>query len=836
MPAVQAEPQPLYIDRFMTGLYTQRSPVVTPFSFLGLQRLDRFDALWDGSNVELSSVLTLQRRPGFVKYCSAALGAGEIPRRFYAFRNLDGVIRLMADLTTEVAQVTTSAHTQVKPISGPNKASFQTVGNLLYFTVDGVLYAWNGTDAAYKACITAPLDAPVVRSVALNPYSAWVANTYYFPWAILVDSNNNIQELTTNGTTGSSEPVWNTGLGLTTTDGTAIWTNRGSSARQNSTAYAVGAFICVTFNETIDISDPAWTADVPAGFGRRRLPRVPPKIPYVVSRTYLYRCTTAGTTGSSAPSWNSGAVQDGTVVWTYASGTKVIWSSIGAASLVSKDQTICANAFLEKIIRPGKSGAAMPVVWQSTQFTFSPGFKTSEGAGGNGAQWQCTGSFDTTTSATTAAWLYGYCVKRSSDGHLSTMSPRSISIVPTVNSYVSVSGNGDITEGDKIEIYRTKQGGSTLYLLDEIANAANWQYSDTLIADEFLNTDVTAPIDGINDSLPNGATLLAFHAGYLWAAVGHVLHYNSGGDTINGVPESAWSPYNTFTFPGEIKAILPITTGLLVSSGPNIYIILGTDKTTFYPDIYLAGYGVSSADCMVTDGEIVYLYTAKRQLWAVSNNLSEIGFSIGDTLNTSFDPATSCMAPHRSGSQDSAVFISDSAGHFLRYSLATNSWSPLATVAGGCKTIASIETTDGVVDLLLGRQTAAGYVLKRSLSTFSDDATPYSAYAIFGGIGLAPLSQTLSVASILARHNNVGTLPAVSVRLNETSGSFTDLPSPVDDPPELATSTTLFSKRHDLKAAISPLPEKVQFMFIRIDYAVEAVKNELYGLGIQFEQ
>jgi hypothetical protein len=63
--------------------------------------------------------------------------------------------------------------------------------------------------------------------------------------------------------------------------------------------------------------------------------------------------------------------------------------------------------------------------------------------------------------------------------------------------------------------------------------------------------------------------------------------------------------------------------------------------------------------------------------------------------------------------------------------------------------------------------------------------------------------------------------------------TFTPLPNPVVDPPELVGyQNTIYMKRHDFKAAQVPLPQHVQHMQIKIDFGNDTVGNELYGLGL----
>lgn len=56
-------------------------------------------------------------------------------------------------------------------------------------------------------------------------YVPYAASTAFILGQLVVDSNGNLQNVTTAGTSGSAAPTWNTSVSGTTTDGSVVWTN-----------------------------------------------------------------------------------------------------------------------------------------------------------------------------------------------------------------------------------------------------------------------------------------------------------------------------------------------------------------------------------------------------------------------------------------------------------------------------------------------------------------------------------------------------------------------------------------------------------------------------------
>jgi hypothetical protein len=81
----------------------------------------------------------------------------------------------------------------------------------------------------------------------------WAASTFYSPLDVIIDSNGNLQQLTTPGTTGSSTPSWASTVGTTTSDGTATWTVKKLAASLTwaaHTHYNEGDYVTATVSGT----------------------------------------------------------------------------------------------------------------------------------------------------------------------------------------------------------------------------------------------------------------------------------------------------------------------------------------------------------------------------------------------------------------------------------------------------------------------------------------------------------------------------------------------------------------------------------------------------------
>jgi hypothetical protein len=107
--------------------------------------------------------------------------------------------------------------------------------------------SWNQTLGGATADGTVQwLDQGVVS--ALTP-AAWIANDTYTLGTLILDSNNNIQLVTTAGTSGNLPPSWSTAAGATTTDGTVTWTNLGAVA--TSALAATGGTSGIIIDNTV---------------------------------------------------------------------------------------------------------------------------------------------------------------------------------------------------------------------------------------------------------------------------------------------------------------------------------------------------------------------------------------------------------------------------------------------------------------------------------------------------------------------------------------------------------------------------------------------------------
>jgi hypothetical protein len=424
-------------------------------------------------------------------------------------------------------------------------------------------------------------------------------------------------------------------------------------------------------------------------------------------------------------------------------------------------------------------------------------------------------------------YRYVYCYR--GPKHLSTASPISASTLAQTSKNITLSGSSSTDpQVTNVDIYRTLDGGSNYYFLASVANGSGtWTYTDST-ADASLNNLIVAPLNHANDPPPAGINNICYHMGRLWVIVDNYVYFAGGPDTINGSPEESWPPANVFRFPGKVTAMAPTTQGLLVFTNGDSFIVRGQDSTSFYSQPWQANFGVSSQNCVVQDGDLLYIYTSRRQLFCISSTLEETGFAIGDKLLANFDPTLSYLALHRSGT-DSGLFISNGTDTVYRYLITKDAWSPKASVINGVGCIKSIAITDSDYRLL---GTGANGILYRDLNNWQDDGTNYTAFANIGQLVIAPLGETVTLDGVSIERMPVGSDATVAVMLQEINGTFTTLPNPVADPPLLNPSTSIITKRHYVKAAQTILPQRVRHLQVQISFPAENFKNEVLGFAL----
>lgn len=521
----------------------------------------------------------------------------------------------------------------------------------------------------------------------------------------------------------------------------------------------------------------------------------------------------------------------------------------------------------------------------------NPQWGVSFGAGGS-RELGITAGFNA-ASTTTLVWTnygpigltaaigftYYYAFMNSETGHISNVSPLSGSTGVIAGQSVTITGAGMQTtrsgpygqdpQVDTIVLFRDDDGGGFWFQLATFANPGTaagpgvWTYTDTTPSAD-LNTAISAPIGLLNSLPPAGLVNMEYFAGRMWGSVANFLYYNTAADnatllgvTQNGVPSESWIPSNNIPFNAPIVRSLAVGGGLIVATTLDTWFVTGQNilQGGFNPTKALAKHGARSWNAFDLDGSTVYMYTSDRESLMINPNSGsvEIGFPIGDTLETTFSPMSVFIARHVSGSQDNAMYMADGSTGWYRLNPnqqgasmsgeQTPVWSPKADFTasiGGVGAIASIEVAAGQINLLVG-QVVVGPVLVRSITTFSDNTIPYQWTATMGSIVMTTPGKLAETDSITTEMNNSGggvtaSQCTVAVLLDEIAGSFESLPMSVNDPPGEVPSISVLSNRFYLsQGGVCPTVRHMQIQLAGelVSDLPQTSKDELLSMTIR---
>lgn len=398
---------------------------------------------------------------------------------------------------------------------------------------------------------------------------------------------------------------------------------------------------------------------------------------------------------------------------------------------------------------------------------------------------------------------------------------------------------------DYVAIFRTQDGGANWYLIPGTGNCLYTIPLAQYVLNGFLDTTpdanlnilIQAPLASQNTPPPSGFINLTYHLNRVFGSVGNTVYWSSGPTTPVGNGAEGFPPLNTAVFPSLVKRIVPTSIGALVFTVSDIYLIggQGTSSSPLFPQPFATGIGLLSYNALAVNGTTIYLFTADSQLVSLdpSSGLSQVGFPIGDQFTLSnWNPSNAYVTWHVSGSQDHALYVSDGSSGWFRMTPTAApesglTWSPFASIVGGCKAVQSIETAPGVHKLLLG-PTGAGNILNRDLTTQQDNGSSYNASFTIGSIVLAQPGQIAELSFVTTDAMAVGTQPRIAVLLDEISGQFQNLPRFTNDPPQLVPPSSLYSQRFYFSQ--SQQPAMCRHLQLQVNWPPENAANELLSM------
>src|SRR5579859_156960 len=319
--APQKQPKyvPIFIDRAFTGIYTQRSVLHDPSDIYTARYYGgRPDALWMGSNIELTNNLTLKRRPGLTKFSTTTYPTP--PNRAFSFQLSNGGIQVIIDTGSTGNLVLTSvdaasAGTTVYhgTITGGGSNAFAG----LLFTVSGFTLSQNNGTFLCTASSTTTLTLANTNGTA-ETHAATVSST----GAVYVDNQDGTKTLLFAKAAGAGQTSFVAVAGVLYM-GDGVETRKYTPFNTNGTLWNWG-IVAPTKQPSVTIVQSGsaatlWTASTVFSTMGLVFDSGTNTIQQLISvNASLINTTQFGTTGNGAPAWNQtpgGTTSDNSITW-----------------------------------------------------------------------------------------------------------------------------------------------------------------------------------------------------------------------------------------------------------------------------------------------------------------------------------------------------------------------------------------------------------------------------------------------------------------------------------------------------------------------------------------
>ena len=886
---------PIFTSRFFSGLWTNRSPLRDATTSRIVEKFygQAGDALIAGNNVEISTKLTMVRRPGHTELDSNTYTS---PDRFYEFKLFNAStekILLMIDQANTLYSWYGGVKTAIFTKSaGAGQTYMQSIGNSLYFG-DGVdnkkylqtLFTWTA-------------------STALGNAKYPFFNTFWIDAAgniqQLVGTHFPISEITISAPTSTQSPVVtvtstvtlagliNIGDTLTFPDTMTLWQFEGQQATVLSisglsmiVSYPLNYLLPglpITDIESINGSvfnggNPVTGVTIPvndSGTGASANVNTINGGPSVLVDTdngnyYIDNSAIWYNHGSPIENWGIDNTNNAPLLPAlnghnplgYTGATLAFW--VEGATVPASQAIVDQFNNIQFTTAGGTSQLAAP------NFSQILGQTTTDGS----VTWVCV--WTSALSPQNGGYIYCVGLVNSLDNTVSNVCPLSlptgnfiglqgIFIPPGAGLPIIGAGSTPLdTQADYVAIFRTTDGQASPFLIP--GNGTTWTtslkeymvqgYLDTT-QDTQLNNLISAPINLENTPPAFGAINLTLHLGSIWYSIGNVVYWTSGAFTPVGNGVNGTNPLNFDELPSLVTRLVPVAAGMLVFTVSDIFLIGGsnTAQSPIQPALaILPGIGLSSYNALDLNGSLIGLFTTDNQFLILdpSAGTTYAGMPIGDQLllnngnpGQNWNPANVYVAWHVQG-MDQGWYVCD--GEFGWYKLiATPSpegpgytWAPFATIVGGANCVQSVEITPGLHRLLVG-PTGTGPILERNLSVWTDNGTPYPANATIGSAVLAQPGQIAEVAFITTDSIRIGTPLYLGLLINEALPYYK---GPIDyikdweaDPPNFPESQSFYAQRFYLANMNDEIPAMRHLQMQVVFSPYDTVQNELNTLTI----